>query len=191
MITEKDIEKIFGSLLRLIKDKKMRQMTVKVWVDGCRDGGWKTVKELEKMPFTLLTDCHGVSFVEHTKAVTLGAMGLAKAQMESYRKLPYRIDMDRLIVGGLLHDIGKLLETTPDGKGGYKKSRTGACMRHPISGTVMAKMAGFPDEVANIIACHAKEGEGAPQVIETVFIHQADFATFNPLVMKNGGKLIE
>ncbi len=191
MIAEKDIEKIFGPLLRQIKDKKMRQMAVKVWVQGCRDGGWKTLKELERMPFTLLTDCHGVSFIEHTKAVTEGAIGLAKAQIDSYKKMPYKIDMDRLIVGGLLHDVGKLLETTPDGKGGYKKSKAGACMRHPISGTVMAKMAGFSDEVANTIACHAKEGEGAPQVIETVFIHQADFATFNPLVMKNGGKLIE
>jgi len=191
MISERDIEKIFDPLLRQIKDKKMRKMTVDVWVRGCRDGGWKNLRDLEKMPFTLLTDCHGVSFIEHTKAVTIGAMGLAKAQTTSYRKLPYKIDMDRLIVGGLLHDVGKLLETTPNGKGGYKKSKTGACMRHPVSGTVMAKMAGLSDEVANTIACHAKEGEGAPQVIETVFIHQADFATFNPLVMKNGGKLIE
>ncbi|MDO9536827.1 MAG: HDIG domain-containing protein [Thermoplasmata archaeon] len=190
MITKKDIEKIFSELLSQIKNKKMRDMTVQVWVDGCKDGGWKTVKELEKMPFTLLTDTHGVNFVEHTKAVTKGAMELAKAQLDIYKKMPYKIDMDRLIVGGLLHDVGKLLETTPDGKGGYKKSKTGACLRHPISGTVMAKMAGFSDEVANTIACHAREGEGAPQVIETVFIHQADFATFNPLVMKNNGKLI-
>ena len=190
MISYKDIEKIFGEYLKQIKDKKLRDKTVQVWVDGCKDGGWKTVKELEKMPFTLLTETYGVNFVEHTKAVTKGAMELAKAQLDTYKKMPYTIDMDRLIVGGLLHDVGKLLETTPDGKGGYKKSKTGACLRHPISGTVMAKAAGLPDEVANIIACHAKEGEGAPQVIETVFIHQADFATFNPLVMKNGGKLI-
>jgi putative nucleotidyltransferase with HDIG domain len=191
MITEKDIEKMFGDLLKQVKDKKMRDMTVKVWVDACRDGGWTSVGQLEGMPFTLLTDTCGVNFVEHTRAVTAGAMGLARAQEENYRDLPYKINTDRLICGGLLHDIGKLTETTPDGKGGFKKSKTGACMRHPISGTVMAKMAGFDDELANVIACHAKEGEGAPQVIETVFIHQADFATFNPLVMKAGGKLIQ
>jgi len=45
--------------------------------------------------------------------------------------------------------------------------------------------------LVNTVACHAKEGEGRPQVVETVFIHQADFATFNPLVMKKAGKLIE
>jgi len=47
------------------------------------------------------------------------------------------------------------------------------------------------DTILNTIACHAKEGEGRPQVIETILIHQADFATFNPLVMMNGGTLIE
>ena len=41
------------------------------------------------------------------------------------------------------------------------------------------------------VACHAKEGDGRPQVPETVLIHQADFATFNPLVMSSKGLLIE
>ena len=45
-------------------------------------------------------------------------------------------------------------------------------------------------EIQNIIICHAKEGEGRPQRIEGVFIHQADFATFNPAVMKEKGQLI-
>ena len=51
--------------------------------------------------------------------------------------------------------------------------------------------AGLDDELLNTIACHAKEGEGRPQVVETVFIHQADFATFNPLVMLEKGHLIQ
>ena len=35
------------------------------------------------------------------------------------------------------------------------------------------------------------EGDGRPQVVETILIHQADFATFNPLVMLRAGQLIE
>jgi len=42
----------------------------------------------------------------------------------------------------------------------------------------------------NIIGCHAKEGDGRPQRIETVLIHQADFATFDPMVMLVNGNLI-
>ena len=191
MIEISDIEQMFGELLDQIYDKELRAKTVSVWVEGCRQGGWESVEQLQKMPYTLLTDTHGVNFIEHCISVTTGALGLAKAQLDTYENMPYDIDMDRLIVGGLLHDIGKLLEFEPDGKGGYQKSLAGKCMRHPISGAVMAKEAGFDDKIANIIACHAKEGDGRPQVIETVLIHQADFATFNPLVMKNGDKLIE
>ncbi|HQL54901.1 MAG TPA: HD domain-containing protein, partial [Phycisphaerae bacterium] len=107
-------------------------------------------------------------------------------------KLPYKVDYDRLLAGGLLHDVGKLVETEPDGKGGYRKSRAGACLRHPISGTALAVEAGIKDDtVLNTIACHAKEGEGAPKCLETVLIHQADFATFDPLVMMEKGQLIQ
>jgi hypothetical protein len=48
----------------------------------------------------------------------------------------------------------------------------------------------LPQEVINCIACHAKEGEGRPQTLETVLIHQADYATFDPLVMLQKGTLI-
>ncbi|MGA1848728.1 MAG: HD domain-containing protein [Thermoplasmatota archaeon] len=191
MITEKDIKDIFGAQLDSIQNEEIREKTVAAWLNGCRRGGWDSIDELSKMPFTLLTETHGVSFIEHTIAVTEGAMGLALAQMETYGKMPYEIDMDRLIAGGLLHDVGKLLEIEPDGNGGYRKSRSGMCARHPISGTVLAAEAGLPVEYLNTIACHAKEGEGRPQVVETILIHQADFATFNPLVYKNKESLIE
>ena len=191
MIEIRDIEHMFGELLDQIYDKDLKAKTINIWVEGCRLGGWEAVEELQKMPYTLLTDTHGVNFIEHCLAVTKGAMGLAKAQLDTYENLPYDINMDRIIIGGLLHDVGKLMEFEPDGKGGYRKSHAGKCMRHPISGAVLAKEHGIPDEIANIIVCHAKEGDGRPQVIEAVLIHQADFATFNPLVMKNGGNLIE
>jgi putative nucleotidyltransferase with HDIG domain len=132
-----------------------------------------------------------VNFIEHTIAVTEGAVALAKAQMDNYRKLPYKIDMDRLAAGGLLHDVGKLMETESDGSGGYRKSFNGKCARHPISGAILVGEAGMSGEMVNTVACHAKEGEGAPKVIETILIHQADFATFDPLVMLNNGMLIQ
>jgi len=191
MIKEEEIRGLFERQLDSIKDERIRDMVVSTWLLGCEKGGWESVEELRKMPFTLLTDTHGVSFVEHTLAVTDGAVGLARAQLENYSVIPYRIDMDRLIAGGLLHDVGKLLEIEPDGSGGYRKSRNGNCVRHPISGTVLAAEAGFPEDYLNTIACHAKEGEGRPQVVETMLIHQADFATFNPLVYKNKDSLIE
>jgi putative nucleotidyltransferase with HDIG domain len=191
MISNTDIEKLFAAQLARIGDETLRAKVVDAWVTGCAQGGWERVEDLEKMPFTLLTETHGISFVEHTIAVTEGAVGLATAQDDTYAELPYPIDMDRLIAGGLLHDVGKLLEIEADGAGGWRKSRSGYCARHPISGAILAAEAGLPEEIINIIVCHSKEGDGRPQVVETVFIHQADFATFNPLVMMNKGSLIQ
>lgn len=191
MITEKDIQAVFGSILERIQDTELRAKTVKAWVLACERGGWKSVDELRAMPFTLLTDTRGVNFIEHTIAVTEGAYGLAKAQEAAYRELPYQIDYDRLLAGGLLHDVGKLLEFERDEQGKFRKSRSGMCARHPISGTAVAYEVGLADEMLNTIACHAKEGDGRPQVVETVLIHQADFGTFNPLVMMEKGSLIQ
>jgi putative nucleotidyltransferase with HDIG domain len=190
MITKEDIAKKFGAQLQKIQNQDLREKVVDTWHMACAQGGYESFEEIEKMPFTMLTNTHGVNFIEHTIAVTEGALGLAESQKATYKKMPYEIDIDRLIAGGILHDVGKLVETIKDGKGGFKKSLTGRCTRHPISGTVLAAKAGLDDKTLNTIACHAKEGDGRPQVVETVLIHQADFGTFNPLVMLNGGKLI-
>ncbi len=190
MITAKDIEGLFASQLSRIKDADLRQKTVAVWVTAAGEGGWSSVEELLALPFTLLVDTKGVNIIEHTIAVTEGACALAEAQMKAYRRMPYPVNMDRLIIGGLLHDVGKLVEMEPDGRGGYRKSRAGELARHPISGAIIAAKVGMPADIVNTIACHAKEGEGAPKVLETVLIHQADFATFDPLVMLGKGQLI-
>lgn len=191
MITTADIERVFAAQLEKIGDAELRGKVVEAWCLGCKRGGWESIAQLEKMPFTLLTDTRGVNFIEHTIAVTEGAYALAQAQVDIYRELPYKIDFDRLVAGGLLHDVGKLLEIEQDGAGGHRKSRNGMCARHPISGAILAAQAGLDDETVNTVGCHAKEGDGRPQVIETVFIHQADFATFNPLVMLKKGDLIQ
>ena len=191
MVTAKDIEALFHDLLADIESEETRNKVVAVWVEGCRQGGWESVAELQAMPFTLLTKTYGISLIEHTIAVTEGALALADAQTNAYSKMPYAVNMDRLVAGGLLHDVGKLLEAEKDGKGGFRKSKKGMFARHPISGAILAAQAGLSDDIVNTIACHAKEGDGAPKVLETVLIHQADFATFDPLVMLEKGQLIQ
>jgi putative nucleotidyltransferase with HDIG domain len=191
MVNGKDVESLFGKQLARIQDPVLRAKVIKTFVLACERGGWQSVEALRKMPFTLLTDPLGINFVEHTIAVTEGAAALGRAQAETYAKLPYAIDFDRLYAGGLLHDVGKLLEIEPDGKGGFRKSLSGQYARHPVSGAILAAECGLPGDILNIIVCHAKEGEGRPQVVEAVLIHQADFATFDPLVMKQKGMIIE
>lgn len=127
MITDRDIETVFGSILERIGDTELRGKVVKAWVLACQRGGWTSLDDLRAMPFTLLTNTRGVNFIEHTIAVTEGACGLAKAQEAACSDLPYKIDYDRLLAGGLLHDVGKLLEFERDEQGNFRKSRSGMC----------------------------------------------------------------
>jgi len=190
VIAAQDIKELFHRQLSSIESATTRDMVVATWVEAARLGGWQTVDDLKAMPFTLLTNAHGISLVDHTIAVTEGAVALARAQSDAYARMPYKVDMDRLIAGGLLHDVGKLVETEKDDRGGFRRSRKGMYARHPISGAIIAARCGMPDDIVNTIACHAKEGDGAPKVLETILIHQADFATFDPLVMMEKGQLI-
>jgi len=190
MIKRNEIEEVFSNFLSIIEDEEIKRKVVDAWLLGCKKGGWQSMEELRQMPFTLLTDCKGINFLEHTLAVTEGALQLAKAQEKQYSIVPYNINYDILVAGGLLHDVGKLLEIVKNNEERFTKSHSGKCMRHPISGAILAAEVDLPEEIVNVIACHAKEGEGRPQVLETVFVHQADFATFNPLVMMTKDTLI-
>ena len=191
MIKREEIRDALSDMLEQIQDKDLQGKVLDTWMLATEQAALESMAQLKQMPFTLAAESRGISFLEHTLAVTRGAVGLAKAQMASYAAMPYEIDMDRLIAGGLVHDIGKILEMDRDADGSYSKSRSGRCARHPISGAILAAKAGMPDEIVNIIACHAEEGQGRPQVVETVLVHQADFAAFNPLAMMAENLLIK
>lgn len=188
MTVRKSIEKYFQAQLEKISDRELREKVIDVWETAALQGGW-TPEEIKNIPFTLLTETHGINLMQHTVAVTEGAIGLAKAIEATYTP-PFKVKMDWLVAGGLLHDVGKLLEIEKH-EDRHRKSRSGKCARHPISGAILAAKADLPEEIINMIGCHAKEGDGRPQRLETVLVHQADFATFNPMVMYNGGLLID
>jgi len=103
MIKREEIEALLKEMLDLIRDGKLREKVVDAWMLGVKGGGWESVDQLMAMPFTLVTDTRGVNFIEHTLAVTKSAVAMAKSQMECYSRMPYEVDMDRLIAGGLLH----------------------------------------------------------------------------------------
>jgi len=92
------------------------------------------------------------------------------------------IDFDIIIAGGLLHDVGKLLEIERALEGGYRKSEGGKRLRHPLSGIILAAARNIPEPVLHIIACHSKEGNAVRRTTEAVIIHHADFSNFEPFV---------
>jgi len=162
----------------LIEDRALRQKALACWIDAMEMGGW-TVEDLEEIPFTLLIPDCPINIRKHVQSVTQTAIASAKVLSQFYAK-NYSINMDYIITGGLLHDIGKLLEYKRE-EGRFYKSDQGKLLRHPFSGAALATKHGLPDAVVHIIATHAKEGDFGYRSPEAVIVHHADFMNFEPL----------
>jgi putative nucleotidyltransferase with HDIG domain len=163
--------------IKSVEDASLREKIEQVWLLAMERGGW-TIDELLKIPFTLLIPNTQINLVEHTRAVTNCALQIAEILRASYPAMT--INADFLIVGGLLHDVGKLLEYERSGNL-YRKSRNGTMLRHPVSGANLASECGLPAEVVHIVYTHSKEGDRYERSIESIIIHHSDFVNFEPL----------
>ena len=159
----------------LIKDLDLKKKTIKVWEIALKAGGWK-IADLNRMPFTLLLESCPCSMVEHIRGVTNVAIDAAKALKLVYKN-KLKINMDYLISGALLHDIGKLVEYKEE-NGKFSQSKLGTLLRHPISGVGLCYSQGIPEEVMHIIASHSWEGDRSKRSPEAVIVHHADFTNF-------------
>jgi putative nucleotidyltransferase with HDIG domain len=90
------------------------------------------------------------------------------------------VNMDVLISGAILADVGKLLEYELDNEGNAVQGKYGQYLRHPFSGVALAEECGIPPEVCHIIATHANEGDLVKRTTEAYIVHHADFMTFLP-----------
>jgi putative nucleotidyltransferase with HDIG domain len=162
----------------LIQDDDLRTRTLNCWIDAMEQGEWE-VDDLDVIPFTLLIPNCPTSFRKHVQAVTQTAIASARVLTQFY-KSDYHIDMDVITSGGLLHDIGKLLEYKRNGNT-FIKSEQGKLLRHPFSGAALATKNGLPDPIVHVIATHAKEGDQGYRSPEAIIVHHADFMNFEPL----------
>jgi putative nucleotidyltransferase with HDIG domain len=91
-----------------------------------------------------------------------------------------KVNMDVLIAGAILADVGKLLEYELDEYNNAVQSSYGKYLRHPFSGVSLAEECGISAEVCHIIATHAGEGNMVKRTTEAYVVHHADFMTFLP-----------
>ena len=129
-------------LLSEIEETGLRQAVLDTFADGLQKGGW-AVEDLKKIPATLLIPDCPYSFLDHTNAVTACSLSLAREMKKIYRER-FSVDFDVIIAGGLLHDVGKLLEIERDPPGGFRRSQSGKILRHPLSGIALAAQRGIP-----------------------------------------------
>lgn len=170
-----DWRKIFPEL-GWIGERSLADKVARVWDDAYTRGGWKG-DDIDAIPFTLLVGETKITLVEHTRLVT----HLSKAIAETMKNVGgISLNLDHLIAGALLHDVGKLLEYRRTA-GGYEVSRGGKLLRHPLSGMGLAMRGDVPEEVYHIIAVHSREGEGSYRSPEAIALHHADFIAFETI----------
>lgn len=165
MVSREDVKRAIPEL-DWIGDEKLREKVVDVWMYALNRGGWD---KLEDVPFTLSFKNSG-TLVDHTRRVARLVKNVALARGED-------IDMDVLLAGALLHDVGKALEYERVGKE-VKVSEYGKKERHPISGAKLARELGLPEKVTHIIESHSHEGDNMRRSKESIIVHHCDFIDF-------------
>lgn len=166
--------------LGLIEDTDLRDKTIRTWETALRESGW-SLAQLGRMPFTLLVDPCPISYIEHVRAVTLTALRASEVFEEIYGgRVP--LSRDVLLAGGLLHDIGKLVEYRNRDDGTTVQTASGKLVRHPFSGLELAARCGLPAEVQHIIATHAGEGDKVKRTTEATLVNHADFMSFHSIL---------
>jgi len=165
--------------LEWIRDIDLREKTARTWELALERSVLKP-EDLNRIPFTLLCGPDlKVTFMDHKRSVVHIARASAEKMNEFYHgELP--IDMDVLISGAILADVGKMLEYELDANGKAIQGKYGQYLRHPFSGVSLAEQCGLPASVCHIIAAHAGEGDHVKRTVEAYIVHHADFMTFLP-----------
>jgi len=173
-----EIRKLWPEL-EWIGDETLKEKTALTWEKALQKSVLKAA-DLEKIPFTLLCGPDmKVSFMAHKRCVVHIARESGE-KMNQFFGDDLPVNMDVLIAGAILADVGKLLEYELDGNGKLIQGAYGKYLRHPFSGVSLAEECDLPPEVCHIIAAHAHEGDLVKRTTEAYIVHHADFMTFLP-----------
>ena len=165
--------------LEWIQDQELRDKVALTW-EKALDRSELDSDDLNRIPFTLLCGPNlKVTFMEHKRSVVQISKE-AGQKMKAIYHGELKVNMDVLIAGAILADVGKMLEYELDEEDNPIQGNYGKYLRHPFSGVSLAEECGVPPEVCHIIAAHAGEGDKIKRTIEAYIVHYVDFMTYLP-----------
>ena len=172
------IERLWPEL-EWIENPELREATTRTW-EVALERSPLAPKDLETIPFTLKVPNCPATFMQHKRCVVHIARDGARA-MQDFLGESLDIDLDVVIAGAILADVGKVLEYEKSG-GTIRQSSRGVALRHPFTGVAVALECGVPDDVCHIIAAHAGEGDMIRRSTEAIIVHHADFMSYLPFL---------
>ncbi len=174
--------------LAKIGDTDLRAKAIDAWALALARSSFASIRDIPPAGNPDVNEAKRGDQTDHLRGVTRLAIGIASEMQAAYPELA--IDMDVIVAGGLLHDVGKAWEFDPENRKRWKASqrRFGKpSIRHPGYGAHICLTVGLPEEVAHIAMAHSGEGELLVRSLECMIVHQADYTFWNTLLA--GGML--
>jgi putative nucleotidyltransferase with HDIG domain len=179
---EKYVEGLFPEL-KEIADLDVRQKVIKCWLIALEDSQWNRIEDMPWVP----GGAEFITNVQHIRGVTRIGMAIAKTIMSSRDVTPdATVNLDTVIAGCLLHDVGKLIEYTgPSNKTG-ELTPLGKYMLHHILGAHLAMKAGLNAEIVHCIEAH-REPESYEKSLEAKIVGSADVCHATAMIEAHPG----
>jgi putative nucleotidyltransferase with HDIG domain len=164
-----DILKLFPEINE-IENAELREKVVDTWLLALKDSRWEGIDDFPWIPGR----AEFITNVQHCRGVARIGMAIARSLLSAKDVAPgVTMDLDVVIAGCLLHDVGKLLEYAPPPDPPGTKSPLGKYMMHHILGTHLAIKAGLPAEVVHCIESH-REPDSFERSYEAKIISWSD-----------------
>jgi putative nucleotidyltransferase with HDIG domain len=167
--------------MKRIDNRELRDRVVKVWMRALEQSAWDDVDKIPMSPGGP-EKLEVYTLVDHTRCVTRTAMDLALNLIDIH---DLKIDMDLVIAGAVLHDVGKAMVGRREGKK-VVISDEGRKLTHIMLGAALAREEKLPLDVVHIIFAHTVpyvtfKQSVPPQTVEGVIVHYADFGSGDPI----------
>jgi putative nucleotidyltransferase with HDIG domain len=125
--------------LQKIKDEELRNKVIAVWQDATQGN----IEKLKKI--TIPNAVRKITLIDHTRRITQMAMAIAIVRRN--------VNMDWLIAGAILHDVGMVMEQDSAGGDALRVN----LLAHPVSSVLLCAKHGLPHEVMHIVSMHEEE----------------------------------
>jgi putative nucleotidyltransferase with HDIG domain len=171
-----------------ISDQILLTRTVEAWAYALSRSSFRSIREIPPAGNPDINEAKRGDQTDHLRGVTRLAVAIAREMGAAYPELS--IDMDVIVAGGLLHDVGKAWEFDPANRKRWRveQERYGRpSIRHPAYGAHICLSVGLPEEIAHIAMAHSGEGELLVRSLACMIVHQADYTFWNTLLA--GGQL--
>ena len=160
-----------------IRDAELKHKVVDAWVRAMKESSFEAI---ENIPFSL--NVPEARLVDHIHFVMEVARSVG---MQAEKTMDIAVDWDLLIASVLLHDVGKAVEYEY-ANGTYDRSEIGRKFGHGLWGAHIALDAGLPLNLAHLISTHTGDSLQAPQLLEGIILHYADFVYADMLYFQSG-----